>query len=297
MHQRDDTLIIERSGGIVTVTFNKPERKNAIDSRMLGRLLEMLNEVRRRPGDRVLVVTGAQGDFSSGADVVDPSGLAGLAVKAKGSPGSVSQVFTSRGSAGEPEPEPEPEPEAMPHALHGLRQLGEAVLALHRLPIPTIAKVDGVAAGAGLSVALCCDLVVASERARFIEIFPKRGLSTDGGSSWLLPRLVGIQKAKELTFFGDVVSADQASAIGLVNRVVSAEELDDAVAEWARRLASGPTLALSMTKSLLNSAFSFSFEEMVEHEVRAQAINFASHDTVEAIAAFIDRREPHFTGN
>ena len=130
-----------------------------------------------------------------------------------------------------------------------MRALADLALRLHRLPKPTIAKVGGVAAGAGMSMALGCDLVVASESARFSQIFAKRGLSVDFGASWLLPRLIGLHKAKELAFFADILSAAEAEAFGLVNRVVPDDELDAFVDDWARRLADGPTLALSMTKT------------------------------------------------
>ena len=141
-----------------------------------------------------------------------------------------------------------PEGGDRPHPLAWMRHIADVALELHRLPKPTIAKVGGVAAGAGLNLALGCDLIVASDDARFSEIFTRRGLSIDGGGSWLLPRLVGLHKAKELAFFAEVIDAKEASELGLVNRVVAAAELDGTVDAWARRLADGPPLALSMTK-------------------------------------------------
>lgn len=260
-----ETLVIERDGGVVTVTMNRPERKNAANGRMLEELWRTFIEVERSPEDRVMVLTGAGGAFCSGADLGSAEGPAG---------GTDQPV----------------------HGLVRMRRLGDVALALHRLTKPTIAKVDGVAVGAGLGLALGCDLVVASDRARFSTIFSRRGLTLDNGSSWLLPRLVGMARAKELAFFGDMVPAADALSIGLVNRVLPADELDGFVEEWARRLAAGPPLALSMTKTLLHASHSASMEQAVESEARTQAVNYASVDTAEAIAAFREKREPRFVG-
>ena len=136
-----------------------------------------------------------------------------------------------------------------------------------------------MAAGAGLNMALGCDLIVASDDARFSEIFAKRGLSLDFGGSWLLPRLIGLHKAKELAFFAEIISAKEAQEIGLVNRVVPAGELDAVVDDWARRLAAGPPLALSMTKTMLNNAFAVSMDQALEDEGRCQTVNFGTADT------------------
>ncbi|HLX87591.1 MAG TPA: enoyl-CoA hydratase-related protein, partial [Acidimicrobiales bacterium] len=152
------------------------------------------------------------------------------------------------------------------------------------------------AAGAGCSMALQCDLVVASDNSRFSEIFSKRGLSLDGGSSWLLPRLVGMHKAKELAFFAETLSGAEAAGIGLVNRVVPDDELDAFVDDWARRLADGPPLALSMTKRLLHGSAVVSMAQALEDEARSQTVNFGTADTAEAMRAFAEKRDPHFEG-
>jgi 2-(1,2-epoxy-1,2-dihydrophenyl)acetyl-CoA isomerase len=161
---------------------------------------------------------------------------------------------------------------------------------------PTIAKVDGYAVGAGLGLALGCDLVVASDRAKLSMIFAKRGLSLDNGSSWLLPRLVGLARAKEIALFGDMLPAERAFELGLVNRVLPLDEIDAFVEDWAQRLAAGPPLALSMTKTQLNGSFSLSLAEAVEIEAQSQTVNFGTADTAEAMAAFAQKREPKFTG-
>ncbi len=249
---------MDRSDGVVTVTLDRPARKNAVNDVMWRELLTVFTEVAASADDRVLVITGAGGAFCSGADL----------------------------SAGASER----------HQLEVMRGIGDVALRLHRLAKPAIAKVNGVAAGAGLNLALGCDLIVASDGARFSEIFAKRGLSIDFGGSWLLPRLVGLHKAKELAFFADVISAEEAEEIGIVNRVVPAGDLDAVVDEWARRLAAGPPIALSMTKTMLNNAFAVSMEQALEDEGRCQAVNFGTADTAEAVAAFLQKREPRFSG-
>lgn len=259
-----ETLIVERDAGVVTVTMNRPERKNAANARMLEELRDTFEEVERSPEDRVMVLTGAGGAFCSGADLGDPSGPAGDATV----PGVVR-----------------------------MRRLGDVALALHRMTKPAIAKVDGVAVGAGLSLALGCDLVLASDRARLSVIFSRRGLSLDNGASWLLPRLIGLARAKEVAFFGDMLDASTALELGLVNRVVPVDDLDTVAGEWAARLAAGPPLALSMIKTLLNGSLSVSMAEALEDEARCQAVNFASRDTAEALAAFAQKREPKFVGH
>src|SRR5215469_1616381 len=183
-----EALRVERSDGVVTITLHRPDKKNAIDAALREELQASFDEISANADDRAVVLTGAGDAFCSGADL------------------------TSLAPSGDP--------------LGHMRAIGELALALHRLPQPTIAKVNGIAAGAGCNMALGCDLVVASETARFSEIFSRRALSLDFGGSWLLPRLVGLHRAKELAFFGDMISAADARAIGLVNRVVPADELD-----------------------------------------------------------------------
>ena len=167
---------------------------------------------------------------------------------------------------------------------------------MHRLPMPTIARVDGVAAGAGLNLALGCDLVVASDRSRFSEIFAKRALSLDFGGSWILPRLVGLHKAKELALLADIITADEAANIGLVNKVVPFDELDAAVDEWAQRLESGPPIALAATKELLNASFDRNLADALIAEGKSQALNFTTDDVREAGAAWLEKRDPEFEG-
>jgi len=157
--------------------------------------------------------------------------------------------------------------------------------------------VRGVAVGAGCNMALGCDLVVASDTARFSEIFSKRGLSVDFGGTWLLPRRIGMHRAKELAFFADIISASDARELGLVNRVLPDAELDAFVDGWARRLAAGPPIALSLTKRMLNNSLNVTMEEALDDEGAAQTVNFGTKDTMEAMRAFIEKRDPQFKGH
>lgn len=255
-----ETLLVDRRDGIVTVTLNRPQRKNAVNGPMWDELLAVFREVADRDTDRVLVLTGAEGNFCSGADLAGEEG------------------------------------DRRPHQLAVMRHVGDVCLALYRLPQPTIAKVRGVAVGAGMNLALMCDLVVADETARFSEIFARRGLSIDFGGSWLLPRRIGMHRAKELALLAEIIGAEEAERIGLVNRVVSAGQLDELVAEWAGRLAAGPPIALAQTKRLLNNAVGVTLEQALDEEGAAQTVNASTTDTREAMRAFIDKREPTFTG-
>lgn len=271
-----DTLI-DRADGLVTVTFNRPEKKNALTAGNWADLDRVLREVARNPEDRALVLTGAGGCFSAGADLGGSGGSGGAAM------GSAERKSSLTGA----------EPQS---TLYEMRWVGETLRQLKQLPKPTLAVVDGVAAGVALGLALACDLILASERARFSEIFVKRGLALDGGTSWTLPRAVGQRRAKQLAFFGDMLSARDALEWGLVNEVVPAEELEATGKEWARRLAEGPTTALSLIKRLLDDSSQTSFEHTLEEEARAQHIAFTTEDMHEGVLSFMERREPRFTG-
>jgi enoyl-CoA hydratase/carnithine racemase len=254
-----ETLQVDEVAGVLTITFDRPHKKNAVNDVMWGELGEVAASLVGSTDTRCVVLTGAGGEFCSGADL----------------------------SAG---------PRSSEHQLAAMRRINAVVQAFHELPQPTIAKVDGVAAGVGMNLALGCDLVIASDRARFSEIFARRGLSLDGGGSWLLPRLVGLHRAKELALFADIIPAEEALRLGVVNRVVPVDELDKVVGEWAARLAAGPPIALAMTKRMLNRSFEQSFEQALDDEARSQTINFGTRDTAEAIGAFVQKRPPTFEG-
>lgn len=255
-----ETLIVERGDdGIVTVTLNRPEKKNAINGPMWDELLATFREIAASPTDRVMVLTGAGDAFCGGADL----------------------------TAGGSDPR---------HQLDKMHHYGSIGLALHQIPKPCIAKVNGVAVGAGLNIALGCDLIVAGESARFSEIFAQRGLSIDLGGSWLLPRLVGIHKAKELALLAEILPAREAERIGIVNRVVPDAELDKFVGEWAAKLAAGPPIALQMTKRMITTGLSMSMSEALHWESMAQTVTGGTQDTAEAMRAFVEKRKPAFKG-
>src|SRR5207342_285160 len=237
----DTATIVERKGGLVTVTLNRPRRKNAISAAMWNELDAILTEVEIDPTARAMVLTGADGNFSAGADLS----------------GEESNGVTGNG------------PQLV---LHEMRIVGRIIGRLQRLPKPTVAAVDGVAVGVALGIALACDLVIATDRARFMEVFVKRGLALDGGTSWSLPQLVGPRRAKQLAFFGDVLDAPTALEWGLINTVVAPDELATTAADWGRRLAAGPTVALSLIKTLIDEGTTSTFSEAIEAEARAQHV-------------------------
>ncbi len=255
-----ETIAVTRADGVVTITLQRPEKKNAANSVMWNELLATFREIADSDIDRVVVITGAGGEFCSGADL------------------------SGDGARGER------------HQLAVMRHIGDVAVALHRLPQPTIAKVRGVAVGAGCNMALGCDLIACDTTARFSEIFARRGLSLDFGGSWLLPRRIGLHRAKELALLADIIDATEAERIGLVNRVVAPGELDAFVDAWAARLAAGPPVAMAMSKRMLDNAHSVTFEEAIDDEGAAQTVNFGTADTAEAMAAFLEKRAPSFRG-
>jgi len=262
-----DEIQIECAEGVATVTLNRPDRKNAISIPMFEALGRLAKEFANAPDVRCVVLTGAGGNFSSGADLT---------------PGE--------GETSAPD-------SAAARTLGVIRdQIGDAVLALHQLAKPTLAVVSGVAAGAGASIALGCDLVYAAENARFSFIFVRRALALDCGATWLLPRLVGLQKAKELAFLGDWVEVAEARSLGLVTRTLPPDELVDAARETALRLAKGPPVALTLMKRGLNASLGQSFADTLDQEARAQAVCTATHDFAEGMKAFVERREPEYSG-
>jgi enoyl-CoA hydratase/carnithine racemase len=253
----DQVLLSSDRDGVRTLTLNRPDRKNALDAQLWVELADALRSARRARGLRALVLTGAGGAFCSGADI----------------------------TAGEDV-----------HPRYKMDRLTDVALALHELAIPTIAKVTGIAVGAGWNLALGCDFVVATPEARFCQIFSKRGLSVDLGGSWLLPKLVGLQQAKRLVLLADMIDAEEAHQLGLVTWVTPAGEIDAFVDDLTARLAAGPPFALAQSKALLNDGADATLREALVNEARAQPGNFATADSGEAYAAFAAKREPEFTG-
>jgi enoyl-CoA hydratase/carnithine racemase len=243
--------------GVRTLTLNRPHRKNALNPQLWIELRDALRAVADDRAVRAVVITGAGGAFCSGADISVPEDI---------------------------------------HPRHKLTRLTDVALALHELSVPTVAKVTGVAVGAGWNLALGCDLVVATPDATFCQIFSRRGLSVDLGGSWLLPKLVGLQQAKRLVLLADTIDADEARGLGLVTWVKAADEIDGFVDDLADRLAAGPPVALAQSKALLNDGANATMREALANEARAQNGNFATADSSEAYAAFAEKRQPAFTG-
>lgn len=252
-----DVLLTSDHNGVRTLTLNRPERKNAINAQLWEELADALRIAARDTELRALVLTGAGGAFCSGADIGTPEDI---------------------------------------HPRHKLRRLTDVALALHELTVPTIAKVSGVAVGAGWNLALGCDFVVATPESRFCQIFAKRGLSVDLGGSWLLPKLVGLQQAKRLVLLADMIDAEEARSLGLVTWVRPHTDIDGFVADLAARLASGPPVALAQSKALLNDGANATLPEALANEARAQPGNFATTDSAEAYAAFAQKRDAVFDG-
>lgn len=253
----EPVLLSDDNGGVRTLTLNRPDRKNAINAQLWVELADALRAAARDTDLRALVVTGAGGAFCSGADISGQENI---------------------------------------HPKDKLRRLTEVALALHELTVPTIAKVTGVAVGAGWNLALGCDFVVATPESRFCQIFSKRGLSVDLGGSWLLPKLVGLQQAKRLVLLAEMIDADEAYGLGLVTWIKTADEIDAFVTDLAGRLAAGPPVALAQSKVLINDGANATLREALANEARVQPGNFATADSTEAYAAFAEKREPAFTG-
>lgn len=250
---------------VAWVTLNRPDARNAINDQMRGELFSVLEDARTNPDVRCLVLTGAGKGFCTGADISGPRPAAGPT-----GPGATREIMRTR-------------------SQRLLRMLWE-------LEKPTIAAVNGVAAGLGAHLAFTCDLVIAAAEARFIEVFARRGLMLDAAGAFLLPRLIGLQKAKELVFFADDLSAEDAVRIGLANKAVPGAELAAAAREWATRLASGPTFALGMSKRLLNRSLDVDLETALDDEAMAVSIVTQSEDVQEGMKAFVERRQPTFKG-
>lgn len=251
---------IEDLQSVRMLTLDAPGRMNAIPPEGWDQLHSHIAEF-EKSSQRVLVITGEGGDFCAGADLADqrlPSGIA--------------------------------------ERNQMMRQVGAAASALVKTTKPTIAAVDGIAVGAGMNLALACDVVIATPGARFSEIFAKRGLTLDFGGTWLLPRLVGLQRAKELALSGRMVPASEAVAIGLCLELVNPDELIPRALEIAEGFVSAAPIAQLFIKQALNRSFDVSLEEALSYEGQTQAICHSSDDAQEGIRAFLEKRPPEWAG-
>lgn len=257
------SFLYEQHDGIATITLNRPERLNAITFDVYRELTDFFVTLRDEKDVRAVVITGAGRAFCSGGDVRDIIG------------------------------------ELRGHDAEGLldftRLTCELIRNMRELPKPIIASLNGVTAGAGACIALASDIRIAAEEAKIAFIFVKVGLAgTDMGATYLLPRVVGLSKATELLMTGDFISAPEAEAIGLYNRVVPRAQLEEITREFAEKLARGPALGLAKTKEMLNREMNMSFLAGLEAEAIAQALCMQHPDFAEAHAAFLEKREAKF---
>lgn len=255
-------------GGIATLTMNRPEARNALSMDIFNGLSEALPRLAKDPAVRLVVLTGAGAAFCSGGDVK------GFARRAAGGPATAS--FDDK--------------------VTDLRERMEVSRWLHEMPKPTLAVIPGPAAGAGLSLALACDLRIASDTAKLTTAFSKIGLSGDFGGSFFLNHLVGAAKAREMYFTGVVVVGEEAQRIGLVNRVVPAAQLADAARAWAAELAALPTVAIGYMKRNLNAGLRGSLADVLDAEAIHMVRTFETSDHKGAAAAFVEKRAPQFDG-
>lgn len=251
--------------GVATLTLNRPDALNALNQEISDELAGALRAVAADPAVRCVVITGAGRAFSSGADLSDLAPF-----YAKGEKLDLATFLRDR--------------------YHPI------IETLFGMDKPVIAAVNGVAAGAGASLALACDIRIASDKARFMQAFVKVGLVTDSGGSHLLPNLVGTAKAMELAMTGDVIDAAEALRIGLVTEVVPHDELEKATARWASAFATGPTRAYGAIRKAIRFGASHTLTETLDYEAELQSALGQSSDHVEAVRAFLEKREPRFEG-
>jgi 2-(1,2-epoxy-1,2-dihydrophenyl)acetyl-CoA isomerase len=269
---RGEQVLRQVDGGVCWITLNRPEAGNAITADMRNRMVEWFDEASADLAVRAVVLTGTgEKGFCTGADLRSQE-------------------------PGPPHPEGAPDRpvgEAARLIRMGWQRLIAAVLDCEK---PVIAAVNATAAGGGMHLALACDLVLAAEEASFIEVFVRRGIAPDAGGAYLLPRLIGIQRAKELFFFGDDLPAREAERLGLVNRVVPKADLHALAKEWAGRLAEGPTRAIAAAKYLTNHSLESDRATALWEEAVAQELVVGTDDCREGLRAFVERREPKFRG-
>ncbi|MEU2833568.1 enoyl-CoA hydratase-related protein [Streptomyces lavendulae] len=268
-----DEVLHRLEGGVSWITLNRPEAMNAVTWEQREHVIALLAEASADPAVRAVVLTATGAGFCAGADLRSqpPATPTAPPAPAPRLAGDVSRMIRL-----------------------GAQRLITAVLDCEK---PVIAAVNGTAAGIGAHLALACDLVIAAEGARFIEVFVRRGLVPDGGGAYLLPRLLGPQKAKELLFFGDAVPAEEAARLGLVNKVVPADGLEETARAWAERLAAGPTRALALTKQLVNASLDSDRATALAAEATAQELNMTTADANEGVASFRERRTPKYLGH
>ncbi len=262
-----EPLLLEVTEGVATVTLNRPKSLNALSDDMVAALVEVMTRIEADAAVRCVVVRGAGDHFMAGGDI-------------KGFHGRMNQTSAERSA----------------HFRAKIHRLHPAIAAMRRMPKPVIASLRGAAAGFGLSLALATDLAIASDDAFFTLAYCRIGTSPDGGSSYHLPRIVGLRKAMEIALLGDRFDAETALRLGLVNWVVPAADLEAETAKLAARLAGGPGRALGETKALLNASFDNTLEAQLALEAESFATCAGTDDFAEGVTAFVEKRSPKFTG-
>lgn len=261
-----ETIIVEQKDQISRITLNRPEALNALNDQMGDEFYAALKDSERDPATRCLIITGSGRAFSAGEDV------SGLKERYGGG---------THPSLGD----------------HLRKKYHPIILKIRNMEKPVIARINGVAAGSGASIALACDIRIASEDAGFKQAFIGVGLVPDSGSSYFLSRMLGPGRALELVMTGRTVGAKEAETLGLVTRTVPASELDKTVDEYAEKLANGPTRALGLSKRVVNNASRLELSEALEYEAQNQDIAGKTGDHLEAVRAFLEKRKPKFSGN
>jgi 2-(1,2-epoxy-1,2-dihydrophenyl)acetyl-CoA isomerase len=254
-------LLYQHENGVATITLNRPEVYNALHDEITYELQDVFKKVANDEAVRVVVFTGAGKAFCSGQDLKAVTGK---------------------------------EKKSFLDSLH--KRYNPIIKGMRNLPKPIICRLNGVAAGAGCSLALACDIIIASQEAMLIEAFVNIGLVPDSGSSYFLPRLVGMAKAFELCSMGSRVNAKEAEAIGLINKTVAPDQLDIAVKEYSDYFAKAPTKSIGLIKKMLNKSATSTLDDMLDYEAYCQEIAGNSSDYKEGVSAFLEKRKPEFKG-
>ncbi len=276
----DPELIVDLANGLLKITINRPEVGNSLSPSLRDRLSELFEEASGDIRVRAILLTGTGKSFCTGAD---------LRSKAP------AKVSTLPYNLDFPDDAPSRPAGSVARMLKtGWQRL---ILSVFTCEKPVICQLNGTAAGGGANLALACDLILMSDQARLIEVFVKRAIVPDAGGCYLLPRLVGLSRAKEIMLFGDDITPSQALEWGLVNKVVVHDQLEDLAYQWATRLAQGPTRTLAITKNLLNKSLESDIYRALEDESLAQeAAMLTTTDANEGVSAFVERRDPRYRG-